>query len=89
MSVIHIDGSPFDEKGNPLVPVGCPNCGRGKGHVDYIGFAAHMNSGRDLAGPCSRRCELQLEHAKSLQSDARGCASSPNGMGAGDTTMNT
>lgn len=58
----------FDELGNPLVEVGCPNCGKGKGKtMGVIEYAAACNSGRDPSGPCSRRCKLQLEYAAELE----------------------
>jgi hypothetical protein len=52
----------FDGEGNPLIWVdGCPNCGKGEGGVDPTTFGGSF-------GPqvCSRRCELQLEYAKSI-----------------------
>lgn len=58
---------PFDAFGNPMVEVkGCPNCGEGEGYMTIIEYAAARNSGRDVDGPCSRRCALQLEYAKTL-----------------------
>jgi len=56
----------FDCAGNALVDVGCPNCGRGKGKVAPLNYAAACNAGHDPTGPCSRRCELQLEYAVAL-----------------------
>jgi hypothetical protein len=56
----------FDGQGNPMARVGCPNCGAGSGWVTIIEFFGAKNSGRDPAGPCSRACALQIEHAKSL-----------------------
>lgn len=58
--------APLDEQGNPMIRVGCPNCGKGEGWENVITYVGHRNSGRDLAGPCSTRCRLQLEHAEHL-----------------------
>lgn len=57
---------PIDAQGNPMIRVGCPNCGAGGGWENVITYAAAMNSGRDMASPCSRACELQIEYAKGL-----------------------
>lgn len=58
---------PFDALGNPMVEVkGCPNCGKGEEYMTVVEYAAAQNSGRDVDGPCSRRCALQLEYARSL-----------------------
>lgn len=57
----------LDECGNPISYLkGCPNCGKRAGWYTVIQWAAAGNSGRDLEGPCSRRCELQVEYARSL-----------------------
>lgn len=64
--ITFIDGHAIDEYGNPMSQVGCPNCGKGKRWVGQIEYFAASNSGRDLAGPCSRRCKLQLEYAEQL-----------------------
>lgn len=57
----------LDAMGNPMSYLkGCPNCGKGAGWYNVIQWAAAGNSGRDLEGPCSRRCALQAEYADSL-----------------------
>jgi hypothetical protein len=58
---------PVDRYGNPMVRVGCPNCGKGERMMSGIEYAAACNSGRDPTGPCSRRCVLQLEYAEELK----------------------
>jgi len=60
-------GQMLDEQGNPMVKVGCPNCGKGDGWMGPIEFFGARNVGRDPAGPCSRACALQLEHAEALK----------------------
>jgi hypothetical protein len=57
---------PLDGQGNPMAQVGCPNCGAGRRWVTMIEYFGARNSGRDLAGPCSRACKLQIEYAKEL-----------------------
>jgi predicted nucleic acid-binding Zn-ribbon protein len=64
-----VDGQAFDGLGNPMVRLdGCPNCGKGKGWHHPIEYFGKKNSGVPVLGdgPCSRRCELQIEHAKAL-----------------------
>lgn len=64
-----IDGQKFDENGNPYVRLdGCPNCGKGEGWMHPFEFFGKRNSGVPIEGDglCSRRCELQHEHAKAL-----------------------
>lgn len=62
--VLLTEGMRLDACGNPMVRVmGCPNCGAGEGWVTIIEVAAAGYSGRDLNGPCSRRCALQVEWA--------------------------
>lgn len=55
----------MDELGNPLVQItGCPNCG--KRDFDWMSglrYSGLCNAGADPNGPCSRRCQLQLEFA--------------------------
>lgn len=58
-----MDGLNTDEVGNPLSLAHCPNCGGNAQWVDAIEIGASWNSGRDLFGPCSRACALQLEYA--------------------------
>lgn len=58
------EGQRFDACGNPMMHThGCPNCGEGEGWLTIIEWAAAGNSGRDVDGPCSRRCALQIEWA--------------------------
>lgn len=59
----------FDELGNPMVFIGCPNCGRGGWVVDIITHAAVGNSGRDLNAPCSGACRAQLAAVKDAEAD--------------------
>lgn len=63
-------GLRFDRYGNPMVKTtGCPNCGKGAGWVDILEDCAAANAGRDMNGPCSRRCALQIEFAASIAGD--------------------
>jgi hypothetical protein len=57
----------FDGQGNPLSLVGCPNCGSGREWMGGLQIAALRNSGADPSAPCSRACELQIDHAQSLR----------------------
>lgn len=62
----------FDEQGNPETWMECPNCGANGQWVGVIEWACIGNSGGRMPDkPCSRRCELQLEHAAALAA-ARG-----------------
>lgn len=79
-----IDGTPIDAQGNPMIRVGCPNCGKGAGWSDVISYAAALNSGREPAGPCSRRCRLQIEHAAGLA--ARDVIEVAEGITAGESS---
>lgn len=56
----------FDSQGNPMTEVGCPNCGKDKRWVSQLEYFGARNAGRDLAGPCSTPCRLQLEYADEL-----------------------
>ena len=63
----------FDGDGYQLQGVaGCPNCGKGRGWMDPIGFVARLNSGRDPNEPCSRVCAYQQEWADQLAARDRG-----------------
>ena len=62
----------FDAQGNPMVEVGCPNCGKGRRWVGQIEYFAARNSGRDLGGPCSRACRLQMEYGGKLEAERHG-----------------
>lgn len=56
-----------DAAGNPMsYDPGCPNCSRGARWLTIPEVVAMHNAGSDLGAPCSRRCALQVEHAKSL-----------------------
>jgi hypothetical protein len=60
----------IDAFGNPMHHVVCPNCGKGEWitGLEYVGRknAAQVGLNRDPDGACSRVCDLQLEHAKTL-----------------------
>lgn len=56
-----------DAAGNPMVcDPGCPMCSRGARWLTIPEVVAMHNAGSDLGAPCSRRCALQLEYARSL-----------------------
>ncbi len=56
-----------DAAGNPMsYDPGCPNCSTGARWLTIPEVVAMHNAGRDLGAPCSRRCALQMEHAKDL-----------------------
>lgn len=56
-----------DAAGNPMsYDPGCPNCSTGARWLTIPEVVAMHNAGSDLGAPCSRRCALQFEHAKSL-----------------------
>jgi hypothetical protein len=66
------EGTAFDSGGcgpYPHVPP-CPNCGKPGGYLDMMAYVGLLNSGYDLDGPCSRRCQLQWEHAAKLAAQA-------------------
>lgn len=57
----------LDAAGNPMsYDPGCPNCSTGARWLTIPEVVGMHNAGSDLGSPCSRRCELQYEHAKSL-----------------------
>lgn len=67
------DGHAVDANGNPLVvSEGCPNCREGAGWVAAaLSFLVER--------PCSRRCELQLEYARSLRDESATAETSTKG----------
>lgn len=62
-----MDADRFDELGNPMGRAGCPNCGAGTRWISVFEWAGLKNSGHDPMGPCSRRCQLQMEWAAVIE----------------------